>query len=41
MEGHCLEDVDYEKDSGVVVSKDLKVYDSVRNHTQRQIVCLG
>ena len=25
MEGHCLENVDYEKDLGVVMSKDLKV----------------
>ena len=24
MEGHCLENVDYEKDLGVVMSKDLK-----------------
>ena len=25
MEGHCLENVDCEKDLGVVMSKDLKV----------------
>ena len=25
MEGHCLENVDYEKDLGVVMSKDLEV----------------
>jgi len=38
MEGHCLENADYEKDLGVVMSKDLKV---VRQCEGRRVILEG